>query len=477
MKRRRDLAARRSVMKLFSQYKGLPRQTYYLSVIMLIVEIAICCIFPFLSLLCSRKLGFTTVQTGYIVAFTSFGNMLGALVGGKISDEWGRRKSYLGLAVVMVIAMTAAGFICENRAVVLLIFLCNVIASAVQPILSAMVIDICPIEKHNEAFSLVYIFSNIGSATGPAIAGLLFYEHLPWTFFTMSICYAAAFLIMLFRVKETYAGNRAGAGRKSAGLKTGDASVEEYVIPGDPGPADAPQGVVIDAPQGMVTDAPQGVVTDAPGKTVPQAPGAKTSLFSLITHSPVISIFVVCLFLIFMCYTEISYILPLQFADRVGLEEGSRLTSAIWTINGLIVIAFTPVLMLFIKKHRPLFNLMIGCLLYVVGYGLYALPLSPYAALAVVVVWTSGEIFVNTEGTVFLAEISPPTHRGRVVALFQFTRAVGKLICPIVCSHLLQGSNYSVLWLVTAGVSLFVSCVLFMLHRQESKSGRAALTQ
>jgi len=407
-------------MKLFSQYKGLPRQAYYLSVVMLIVEIAICCIFPFLSLLCSRILGFTTVQTGYIVAFTSLGNIDGSLLGGKLSDEWGRRKTFIRLAVVMICAMTAAGLICTRRAVVVLIFLCNAIASSVVPIISAMVIDISPDEKRNESISLVYIFSNIGSASGPVIAGLLFYNHLPWTFFTMAICYSVALAIMLIRTKETYAGN-ANLDVRGCG---------------------------------------------------PEADSADTPLFSMVTHSRVMLVFVICLFLIFVCYTFISYLLPLQFSDAVGLERGSKLTSAIWTINGLIVIACTPLLMLFIKKHRPLINLVIGCLLYVAGFLIYALPLSPAMALGAVVIWTCGEIFVNTEGTVLLAELSPMTHRGRVVALFQFSRGTGKLMGPVVCSYVLTSAGYSRVWMIAAAICLVVAGVLYRLYRLESVSAQ-----
>ena len=420
-------------MKLFSQYKGLPRQTFYLSFIMLIVEIAICCVFPFMSLLCGRVLGFTTVQAGYIVAFTSLGNIIGSLLGGRLSDEWGRRRTYIRLAVVMIIAMTCAGFVCKRRIVVILIFLCNAIASAVVPIISAMVIDISPVELRNESISLVYIFSNIGSATGPVIAGMLFYNHLPWTFFTMAICYAVALALMIFRIKETYAGN---AQIGSAGGQAGSAG----------------QG---------------GAADEATSGTTHKKRGG--SVFSMMTSSPEILIFVFCLFLIFVCYTEISYVLPLQFADKVGLEEGSRLTSAIWTINGIVVIAFTPMLMLFIKKHRPLFNLVIGCLLYVVGFSLYSLSVSPAVALAIVLVWTSGEIFIHTEGTVYLAEVAPPEHRGEVVALFGFTRGAGKLMGPVLCSHVLLTRGYSDLWMIAALISLAVAAILFLLHRRSIK--------
>lgn len=420
-------------MKLLSQYRGLPKQTYFLSVIMLIVEIAICCVFPFMSLICSRMLGFSTVQTGYIVAFTSLGNIIGPLMGGKLSDHWGRRKTYIRLAVIMIAAMILAGLVCRHRILVLLLFLCNAIASAVVPIISAMVIDISPEGKRNESFSLVYIFSNIGSALGPAIAGMLFYNHFPWTFFTMAICYAVALVLMLFRIKETYAGNAGGDGRIS------DAQDAGKKASGSNGAAGSAEE------------------------------GSDRSVLSMMVHSPAVLIFTVCLFMIFVCYTEISYVLPLQFADRIGLEASSRLTSAIWTVNGIVVILFTPVLMLFIKKHKPLFNLVIGCLLYVVGYALYSLKLSPVAAVLIVLVWTSGEIFVNTEGTVYLAEIAPPRHRGEVVALFTFSRGVGKLIGPVLCSHVLMNAGYRELWLIASGISLAVAIVLYVLHRSGSR--------
>ena len=301
-------------MKMFSQYRGLPRQMYDLSVVKLIVEIAVSFVFPFVALICTERLGFTTVQAAYIVSATSIGNMIGALMGGKLADEWGRRKTYIRLAVLMICCMVAAGFLCMSRILLVLIFICNMITSAVIPICSAMVVDIAPGDKRNECFSIMSIFSNIGTAVGPMIAGLLFYRHMPWTFFCVAISYALALMIVVFVIKETYDVNKVKSGAADGGGLTGDDLSQK----------------------------------------------AEESLFSMVFRHPRVLVFMGCMLFVFMCYMENSYVLPLQFTDAMGLDTGSKITSAIWSVNGVVVILLTPTLMLFIKKHRPLFNLVIG---------------------------------------------------------------------------------------------------------------------
>lgn len=400
-------------MKMFSQYKGLPRQMYYLSAVKLIVEIAVSFVFPFVALICTERLGFNAVQAAYIVSITSIGNMIGALLGGKLADEWGRRKTYIRFAIAMITCMILAGFVCTHRILLVLIFISNLITSAVIPICSAMVVDLSPEDKRNECFSLMYIFSNIGTAVGPLMAGLLFYRHMPVTFFCVAGFYTLSLLIMVFLIKETYTGHRT-----------------------DP------------------------VIEEGSGKKA-------ESLFAMVFRHPRVLVFIGCMLFVFMSYMETSYVLPLQFTEAMGLDIGSKITSAIWSVNGVVVIVLTPTLMLFIKKHRPLFNLVIGCLLYALGFGLYALPINPILALVAVAVWTSGEIFVNNQATVYLAEISPETHRGRVASLYSFTRALGKLIGPLISSYILLGFGYSSFWIFIGILLVVISGVLFLLHRLE----------
>lgn len=402
-------------MKMFSQYRGLPRQMYYLSAVKLIVEIAVSFVFPFVALICTERLGFTAVQAAYIVSITSFGNMAGSLLGGKLADEWGRRKTYIFFAVSMMICMITAGFLSTKRVLIVLIFISNLITSAVIPICSAMVIDMAPVDKRNECFSLMYIFSNIGTAVGPLLAGLLFYRHMPWSFFSVAAFYSVSLAIMVFLIKETY-----------------DVSQRKQADPAE-----------------ETKD--------------------EESLISMVFRHPRVLLFLACMLLVFMCYMETSYVLPLQFTDALGLDLGSKITSAIWSVNGLVVILLTPTLMLFIKKHRPLFNLVLGTLLYAVGFGIYALPLNVVVALGGVVIWTAGEIFINNQATVHLAEISPSTHRGRVVSLYSFTRALGKLIGPLFSSYIMLGLGYSWLWIIIAILLVVIAGILFALHKREPK--------
>ena len=52
------------------------------------------------------------MEASYIVVIASIASTLGTLVGGKLSDEIGRKKVYVAATFVVIISMTVAGFFC-----------------------------------------------------------------------------------------------------------------------------------------------------------------------------------------------------------------------------------------------------------------------------------------------------------------------------------------------------------------------------
>ena len=97
-------------MQMFSQYRGLPRQVYILCAARAAIAAGMMFVFPFLSLLLTSHLGYSEVTAGYIITFAASFSILGALVGGKLADEIGRKKVYVFSAVVVICTMVTAGF-------------------------------------------------------------------------------------------------------------------------------------------------------------------------------------------------------------------------------------------------------------------------------------------------------------------------------------------------------------------------------
>jgi MFS family permease len=68
-------------------YTGVNRRMWLLAVVMLINRSGTM-VLPFMTLYC-KHIGYTTKQAGIVVAIYGIGSLVGAFIGGKVSDRFG----------------------------------------------------------------------------------------------------------------------------------------------------------------------------------------------------------------------------------------------------------------------------------------------------------------------------------------------------------------------------------------------------
>ena len=114
--------------------------------------------------------------------FAAFSQGIGSIIGGKLTDSFGRKKLLIIFQGLSGICFFPSIFIGNSMWIPRLLILSGVFAGAAQSVNSAMVNDLTNKENRKQAFSLLYLGVNIGFAIGPTIAGFLYYNHTNWIF-------------------------------------------------------------------------------------------------------------------------------------------------------------------------------------------------------------------------------------------------------------------------------------------------------
>lgn len=413
-------------MNAISQYKGLPRSIYLLSLARMITAMGMF-IYPFLSLLLNTRLGYDEFQIGKVMLYTAVANIIGTLIAGKLADQFGRKKVYLCALIGCIISLFFGGFVCESFWVVPVVVLVYFFVSMTMPVLAAMITDLSEESNRSECFSLLYLSTNIGISMGPLIAGMLFYNYTSWIFWGQGLsCVITAFLVS-FLIKDTL-----------------------------PKPS-----------QNIITNMKQKYSTKEIHKADKKEDETNKSLFSLLLKRPILMCFVFCLAVLTFCYIEVDFILPLQVKDIFGVEMGAKYFGMISACNGIVVVLATPIVVFLTKKKEPLFNVFIAALLYAAGFGFYALTKSLFLYMVFVAIWTSGEILISTCSGVYIASYSPESHRARFQSLYELARGVGKAFGPVAFGAFLLTHSTAEAWILIAIVCCVTAVLLYVLYQIE----------
>jgi MFS family permease len=399
-------------------YAGLDRSIYILFVAQVVNSVGHF-VHPFLTLFLTRKLGMGPAQAGLYVTLSALAWVPSSLAGGKIADSFGRKKALVVFQTLPALALVPCAFLGTSRLIVWLLIAASFLHGLAEPVNDAMITDLSRPVQRKAAFSLLYLGHNLGVAVGPLLAGFLFNRHLTWFFLGDAATTLAAVVLIAFFVRE------------SAPTRE---SIERSLADG-----------------GSLERAEAG------------------SLVAVLLRRPFLLAFLFIHVLLSLVYSQSGFSLPLQLAALFG-EQGPRTYGQLITVNALVVIALTTVVLRLTQPLAPALTVAVSGLFFAAGFGLLGLVRSlPWLVLSTVI-WTVGEILGATSASAYIAGHSPMTHRARVNSIAPLVMWSGQVIGPPLAGRLIERSSVNAVWPWTAYFSLAAAALLVLLYWREGRN-------
>ncbi len=390
-------------------YKGLPRNMYILFIAQIINRFGDF-VMPFLTLYLTIKIGLSEPVVGTIVMLCSVISMPASLLGGRIADRFGRKKTYLYAQSIAALSLLPCAFIRNPALNVSCLMVTSFFHGFVRPAMSAMVTDILPPEKRQAGFSLQYLGINIGVSLGPIVAGFLFNNLLPVLFIGDAITSLIALYLIGANIKETH---HEGAKQKA--------------------------------------------YTEAE-KT------ERGSLLQALLKRPQLAVFFVIYIGFSFIYTQHQFALPLTLKEVYG-TTGPTISGYLMSINAITVLTLTVFITSFTKKNHALINMAMAGIMYAVGFGMLGYVKGfPLFALSTII-WTTGEILVVTNFGVYVANNSPSNYRATFSALGSISWSVGGAFATSLGGLYIHSFGLNALWNLVIIIGLATSVCMLILRK------------
>ncbi len=185
-------------------FSGLTKRVWLLSVVMLINRSG-SMVVAFMTLYCNN-LGYTMKQGGFVVAIYGIGSIVGAFLGGRISDKFGFYYTQFSALFFGGLSLLLLGQMRSYEAICITTFFASMINESFRPANSSAIAFYSSPENRTQSFSLVRLSINLGFAIGAALGGFLAvrnYHLLFWVDGCTNI--AASFLLLLILPKVSKA--------------------------------------------------------------------------------------------------------------------------------------------------------------------------------------------------------------------------------------------------------------------------------
>lgn len=383
-------------------FGGLSREIWLLSFIMLINRSGTMVV-PFMTLyLTSTEIGRSLSDAGMVMGLFGLGTVVGAYVGGKLTDKIGFYKVQLFSLFFGGILFIVLGQIKSFPLICLFTFLLSFINEAFRPANSTAIAHYSHAANRTRSYSLNRLSINLGWAIGASIGGLVAtynYEALFWIDGFTNI--GAALLLFRF-------------------LK--------------PGKTNTPKKPEFD-------------------QHVPEKISAYKDKVYLLFIA-LVSVFALCFFQLFTT-------VPKYFRDNLHLKESY--IGFVLALNGLLIVIFEMVVIYRLEqKNKNMSYIIFGLVVCALAFVTLLIPgPAKIITLVMILLITIGEIMTMPFMNTFWTQRSNDLNRGQYAALYTMAWGIAQTLGPVLSSFLVDASSFNALFIVM-GVLLSFTALGFV---------------
>ena len=397
--------------KLKDIYKEYPVTFWRIIAVTFIDRVGGAMLFPFFALYLTKKFEIGMTQVGVLFVAFSISSFFGSMLGGAITDRFGRKSIILFGLVASSLSTLAMGFISTYEVFLTLAIFVGLLTDTAGPAHQAMIADILPEEKRAEGYGILRVSFNLAVAIGPAIGGIL----AATSYLSLFISDAVISLI-------------------TAGL--------------------------------FLRFVPETKPETSPGE--PQATmGGTFRGYLTVFRDTTFILFMGATILMVLTYMNMNTTLGVFLRDSHGIPEAGY--GWLLSLNAAMVVVLQFPITRKIEKLKPLLVMAGGAFLNAIGFAMYGFVSTYFFFALAMVIITFGEMIVSPVSQALVARFAPEEMRGRYMAVFGISWGLPFAVGPVLAGVMLDNYDPRWLWYIAGGIGLLSVLGFLGLHRRTER--------
>jgi len=389
-------------------YTGLNRRMWLLAVVMLINRSGTM-VLPFMTLYC-KHIGYSTKQAGFVVAIYGIGSMVGAFLGGRISDRFGFYYTQFFSLFFGGMLFISLGQMNTYLTICICTFFLSMVNESFRPANATAVAHYSTTQNRTQSFSVVRLAINLGWGVGGALGGLLAsidYHLLFWVDGLTNI--SASFLLLWLLPKVSLAQQQNLSITKTTTVKVTPAHAD------------------------------------------------KTFLY-----------FIGLQILFALCFFQLFTTIPLYFKEELYINE--FWIGIIMAINGLLIAIFEMVIVFKLEGRRPYLRLMTyGTCMMAISFFVLNIPLVSgfFIASTAMLLITFAEMIAMPFMNSYYISRSTEGNRGQYAALYTMAWSAAQIIGSTGGTQIAYTAGFNNLWWIIGSICLLTALGYYKLQTKK----------
>lgn len=378
---------------------GLPREIWLLFATNLVNRAGMM-VLPFLVLYLTRALGFSAARAGFVFAVYGATAIVAGPISGRLSDRIGALPIMRASLISSGIALLLFPFAKSYAKVIAITIAWAACAELFRPASLAAITHVVSPSQRRAAFALNRLAINLGMSIGPALGGFL-----------ATVSFRAMFVVDASTTLIAGAVLSLTTWRLSTGGRDAESEIEDLQLE-----------------------------------------------VKSILHDRRLAIFLLGSVLVSIVFFQHESALPLYMVQYLHMSPAFYGT--LFTINTLLIVALEVPLNTATSRWPNTWSLVIGSLLFAIGFGALAFVSSATGILAMVIVWTFGEMMLFPAMAAHLGEIAPPPLRGTYMGAYSMSLSVALTLGPWLGTQLLATTGPVGVWSVMFALGVLAAALM-----------------